>query len=67
LEDAVALNEFVKASEEAFAVFAIASGDLQQGCVLPNRSWPPAAGQPQDGTTCDRWAAMSGATSAMGA
>ena len=38
LEDAVALDDFVEASDEAFAVFAVASSDLEQGRVLPGRS-----------------------------
>ncbi len=43
LEDAVALDDFVEASDEAFAVFAVASSDLEQGRVLhrvsSERSW----------------------------
>ena len=34
LEDAVALDDFVESSDEAFAVFAVASSDLEQGPVL---------------------------------
>ena len=30
LEDAVALDDFVESSDEAFAVFAVASSDLEQ-------------------------------------